>query len=122
MYFQLEVHRLIYQWSNACADSSCLILESGEVSIVVTDANGCSNQIGCSVSAGIDDLEQVEYIIDGNVLKFSQFGDIQLFSMTGQIIKEVESNEMHLMQCGCYVVRFISGNGLTHHFVICHMP
>ena len=112
----------IYQWSNACADSSCLILESGEVSIVVTDANGCSNQIGCSVSAGIDDLEQVEYIIDGNVLKFSQFGDIQLFSMTGQIIKEVESNEMHLMQCGCYVVRFISGNGLTHHFVICHMP
>lgn len=91
-----------YQWPNACIDSSCIVFESGEISIVVTDSNGCSNQLDWFVPTRVNEIEQTPFAISGYTLNLFAPRWIKIYNLTGQVLFEGYTNQYVFKNQGIY--------------------
>jgi hypothetical protein len=91
-----------YQWSNACADSSCMVVESGEISIIVADSNGCSDQLSWFAPTSVEEVEQIPFTISAYTLSLMTPRWIKIYNLTGQVLFEGYTNEYVFKNQGIY--------------------
>jgi hypothetical protein len=110
-----------FSWSNGCAIASCDVFTEGNIELSVFDSNGCFVSAQWQTPSQISENNELQYWLSNNTLHFSEYGQIQIFSYTGQIIHEMYSNRADCEYDGCFVVRMIARNGRVISIPNCHL-
>jgi hypothetical protein len=79
-----------------------MVVESGEISIIVADSNGCSDQLSWFAPTSVEEVEQIPFTISAYTLSLMTPRWIKIYNLTGQVLFEGYTNEYVFKNQGIY--------------------